>query len=505
MELKIGISGKRMLSALEQPRVYRETEAYIRNVLRENGVSAFTGYTALASGADMIFADVVTQRFGMPLQVVLPMPLEDYAGDFVGEDALKLAGYMDRFGAKAIRLTALSPADDTARNELYIQAGKYIVDQCKEMIFVWDELPPRGRGGTAEILGYYSQLRDVVPVKYIAVAPEPGDPLYEALTAAFDKSNKTALENRNNYRSIWKNTLLLGLFAALLFAIGVGFIPGEKYPFLKLLGSALELLLVSIVFVLITRAKRKKYHWHYLHARLQTEKLRIIKCCYQAGIPVKRTDSDSAGSKAIRVSAVLEDKVEAYDRDPIWYGNSEITQYIGKVNEAVSGATYYSKWYSNYCIRQLIAEQQGYHTGRKRKSSRDHEFWELLIRLIPFLFLAALAGHLVVAVCEYYKLHVSLLHHMTTFAIIFLPALYAAIEGRLYFETWDPLKKQSEQVGARLEIIKTEMQEHPAYATDAGDLSLQELTMNLVADVMLADNHNWHIVLEGKDNYHSVL
>ncbi len=175
------------------------------------------------------------------------------------------------------------------------------------------------------------------------------------------------------------------------------------------------------------------------------------------------------------------------------------------MNEAVSGATYYSKWYSNYCIRQLIAEQQGYHTGRKRKSSRDHEFWELLIRLIPFLFLAALAGHLVVAVCEYYKLHVSLLHHMTTFAIIFLPALYAAIEGRLYFETWDPLKKQSEQVGARLEIIKTEMQEHPAYATDAGDLSLQELTMNLVADVMLADNHNWHIVLEGKDNYHSVL
>ena len=35
-------------------------------------------YTAIAAGADTIFADVVRNEFHQPLQVILPFPLEEY-------------------------------------------------------------------------------------------------------------------------------------------------------------------------------------------------------------------------------------------------------------------------------------------------------------------------------------------------------------------------------------------------------------------------------------------
>ena len=36
----------------------------------------------------------------------------------------------------------------------YERSGQYIADQCDALIAIWDGLPARGRGGTAEIVAY---------------------------------------------------------------------------------------------------------------------------------------------------------------------------------------------------------------------------------------------------------------------------------------------------------------------------------------------------------------
>jgi len=38
--------------------------------------------------------------------------------------------------------------------ESYYQAGRWIVDHCDWMVAVWNGLPSRGRGGTADIVAY---------------------------------------------------------------------------------------------------------------------------------------------------------------------------------------------------------------------------------------------------------------------------------------------------------------------------------------------------------------
>ena len=45
------------------------------------------------------------------------------------------------------------PAADS-RTEAYEQAGRYIVEHSDVLLAVWDGLPARGRGGTAEIVAW---------------------------------------------------------------------------------------------------------------------------------------------------------------------------------------------------------------------------------------------------------------------------------------------------------------------------------------------------------------
>ena len=41
-----------------------------------------------------------------------------------------------------------------SRTEAYEQAGRYVVEHSDVLVAVWDGLPARGRGGTAEIVAW---------------------------------------------------------------------------------------------------------------------------------------------------------------------------------------------------------------------------------------------------------------------------------------------------------------------------------------------------------------
>lgn len=103
--------------------------------------------SALADGTDQIAAEVALE-LGFALQVVLPFARDEYRKDFNGGDA---AVRFDALIGKAEYVLEL-PGSRDHEPESYMMAGRATVAHCDVLIAVWDGLPARGRGGTAEVV-----------------------------------------------------------------------------------------------------------------------------------------------------------------------------------------------------------------------------------------------------------------------------------------------------------------------------------------------------------------
>lgn len=103
--------------------------------------------TCLAAGVDQMFASVVLELGGL-LHVVVPSG--DYESSFGDDEAL--ASYR-RLLARAANTTTLREFPGPTE-EAYLAAGKTIVDRADEILAVWDGMPARGAGGTADIVHY---------------------------------------------------------------------------------------------------------------------------------------------------------------------------------------------------------------------------------------------------------------------------------------------------------------------------------------------------------------
>ena len=103
--------------------------------------------SALADGADQIAAETALE-LGFSLQAVLPFARDDYRRDFNRPEA---ATRFDSLLGKAERVLEL-PGTREREPEAYMMAGRATVAHCDVLIAVWDGLPARGRGGTAEVV-----------------------------------------------------------------------------------------------------------------------------------------------------------------------------------------------------------------------------------------------------------------------------------------------------------------------------------------------------------------
>jgi hypothetical protein len=101
----------------------------------------------IADGADQIAADVALD-LGWELQVVLPFQRETYRASLANE------GARDRFDALIGRASCVLelPGETGRLLDAYVMTGRATVAHCDMLIAVWDGLPPRGRGGTGEVV-----------------------------------------------------------------------------------------------------------------------------------------------------------------------------------------------------------------------------------------------------------------------------------------------------------------------------------------------------------------
>jgi hypothetical protein len=106
--------------------------------------------SSLAEGADRVLARRVLDGGGQ-LEVLLPLPADDYEDDFETESSHR--AFHDLLAA-ADRVTVIppDPDDDGTREAAYERAGLAVVDACDVLVALWDGGASRGRGGTAEIV-----------------------------------------------------------------------------------------------------------------------------------------------------------------------------------------------------------------------------------------------------------------------------------------------------------------------------------------------------------------
>jgi hypothetical protein len=151
----------------------------------------FTLVSPLADGADQIAAEVALAR-GWALQAVLPFTVAETRA----EQEPAAAARFDALLPRAQRILELPGLPDAAP-AAYRMAGRATVAHADVVLAVWDGLPPRGAGGTAEVVEQALVLG--LPVIHLPVGNgHAPDPLL--IWAADDPAVVTHAANRSNGR-----------------------------------------------------------------------------------------------------------------------------------------------------------------------------------------------------------------------------------------------------------------------------------------------------------------
>ena len=140
--INVAITGHQDLS--DRDWVKDRIETFLKNYNNN-----FRGLSCLARGADLIFAEA-TLRFGGHLVSVIPFP--DYFDNIIDVNEMKI---IDNILSRSTTIVTLPKADNL--EESYYLAGKVIVESSEILLAVWDGLPAKGLGGTADIVKYASK------------------------------------------------------------------------------------------------------------------------------------------------------------------------------------------------------------------------------------------------------------------------------------------------------------------------------------------------------------
>lgn len=141
---KIGVTGHQKLPEAAESYARKK----LRNLLDKTG-GPLTGLSSLAAGADQIFAQAILD-YGGALRVVIPSAF--YQSTLTGDD---LAAYQELLShaSNITRLNFSQPSEAA-----YYAAGKWIVENCDELVAIWDGRPARGLGGTGDVVAYAREV-----------------------------------------------------------------------------------------------------------------------------------------------------------------------------------------------------------------------------------------------------------------------------------------------------------------------------------------------------------
>lgn len=165
--LKIGVAGHRVI---KDKNLIMDKVRKVLRVLSDASPAdcLFILLSPLAEGSDRLVAEeILTFEDNMgenKLIAVLPMKKEDYMTDF------KSAESREEFLELLDQAEEVITFPQTSKREYaYLQVGEYVARECDILLAIWDGLPSRGKGGTAEIVNYAESIgRDVVWINSVS-------------------------------------------------------------------------------------------------------------------------------------------------------------------------------------------------------------------------------------------------------------------------------------------------------------------------------------------------
>jgi len=179
MALRIGVTGHREQSLQRQGARDSELRATIRYVLSQihdktvtiflqnrdayDGMKpTFRVISPLAEGSDRLVAEeAMASGLGFELQSPLPFYQEEYEKDFRSAESRRRFAELLKQADKVFELDGSRSSEDRA----YEAVGRVVLRQSDILLAIWDGQPPRGRGGTGQIVK--EALARKIPVIWI--------------------------------------------------------------------------------------------------------------------------------------------------------------------------------------------------------------------------------------------------------------------------------------------------------------------------------------------------
>lgn len=168
--MKVGVTGHQRL---DDPMGWPWVEEVVRHELGA-ARRPLVVVTSLAMGADQLVARLGFERGGTVRAV---LPFADIERTFSKED---LNAYRQLVSRAFVEVLQTPGTDEDA----YLAAGRRVVELSDIVLAVWDGQPARGKGGTADIVGY--ALRLGVPVVHINPIDRGVSRLQSGLSAVED-------------------------------------------------------------------------------------------------------------------------------------------------------------------------------------------------------------------------------------------------------------------------------------------------------------------------------
>ncbi|WP_207761113.1 hypothetical protein [Bifidobacterium simiarum] len=143
----IAVTGHQRIPEEALPFVCAGMRSYLVSRL-ETSQSDATLISCLATGADQLVASTALE-LGYRLRAMIPSRHYDSTFDVDG-----LSGYRSLL-ARADETVTLD--FDRPCEEAYMAAGLRLVDDCDELLALWDGYPAAGLGGTGDVVAYARQ------------------------------------------------------------------------------------------------------------------------------------------------------------------------------------------------------------------------------------------------------------------------------------------------------------------------------------------------------------
>ncbi len=146
--IRVGITGHRILARTQTKEIETGILKALSRIARSFPACKFEIVSALAEGADCLFAEMALDFLKAELLAVLPMAQDIYLDDFSSDAAKEV---FDVLLQKSARTPIILPKQ-TSRETAYLKAGEYIADHCDILVAIWDGKPAQGPGGTGQIV-----------------------------------------------------------------------------------------------------------------------------------------------------------------------------------------------------------------------------------------------------------------------------------------------------------------------------------------------------------------